>query len=127
MEMKLQDARKKVPRIRNVSGDMEFGAWIKVTLGPRLRLAQSLVVVFQVPPCCIVVLGRNRAREHAPAPPVERERKRQKRDLVERDTKQHCRVTGGTRQTVEQTDLLEVRGRDRERDRVTDRLVKAVV
>ena len=83
--------------------------------------------MLEIPPCCIVVPGRDLPRKNSPAPAVDGECERQERDFVERDAQQHRRVTGGAGQAVEQSDAAQVFRRHRERDRVTDRFVKAVV
>src|SRR5438477_1999031 len=85
MELELQDASQKVPHIGHVGRNVILGTGIEVLLSPSDRLDNSLVAMLQVPPCCIVVPRCNLPRKNAPAPTVERERERQKRDLVERD------------------------------------------
>ena len=106
---------------------MILGTRIEVLFGARHRLGDALIAMLQVPPCRIVVRGRDLSGEDAPTPAVEREGERQECDLVERDLQQHRRIAGGARQTVEQSDAAQVFRRDGQRDRVADRFVEAVI
>src|SRR5215207_1879439 len=71
VELELQDPREEVARVRRVPRDMELGARIEVLFRPRDRRRDALILLLQVGPGLVVIGGRNRAVEHAPAPLVD--------------------------------------------------------
>ena len=75
--------RQEVARVRHIRRDMVFGAGIKILLCTRYRAANPLVLLAQLPPGCVVIVRRNLAGKHLPAPAVHHQSKGQKGDLVQ--------------------------------------------
>ena len=106
---------------------MILRAWIEIGFGTLHRRRHALVFQTQLPPRLVVFLGRNLAGEHLPSPFVDHQRERQERDLLQSLVQQQPQVFGTVRHAFEQSDLLQILGRHRQRDGVADRLVKSVI
>ena len=108
---------------------MELGARVEVRFAAPDRRHDALILALQVDPGLIVIGRRDRSVEHAPAPFVDQVGEGHERDLVHRLAQQQSDVLVGRRDlaAVEQADLDEIFGRDRQSDEVADRLMDAVV
>ena len=87
----------------------------------------ALVLPPQFPPRFVVLLRLHLVRKYFPAPLVHQQPKRQEGYFLQRLLQQIVNIAGRRRHGVNQTDLLEVFGRDGKRDRISHCLVKAVV
>ena len=91
------------------------------------RRRDPLIPQPQIPPGLVVVRRSNLTGEHSPAPPVDHEAERQEGDLVHRLAEKQSKIGRGRRLLVEESDLHEIVGSDGEGDRVTHRLVEAII
>ncbi len=128
VELVLEHGREEVTRVGHVGGDVILGAGIEVLLSAGLGRGHALILRAQLPPGLVVLLGRDLAGEHLPTPLVDHLTERQEGHLLQRVLHQLVqRPLVVVRDHLEQPHLLQVRGRDRERDGIADRLMKAVV
>ena len=127
MKLELQDVGEEVARVRRVVGHVILRAGIEKLLAARRRRRDALVLEPQLPPRLVVVLGLDLAREDLPPPLVDEQPEREERDLLERLVHQQAEIARRIRRLVEQADPHEILRRHRQRDRVADRLVEAVV
>ena len=88
----------------------------------------ALVLLRSSHQASLYFVGLDLAGEHVPAPLVDHDAERQERDLLERHLHLHVdRRLVVLRDLSSRPSLLQVLGRHRQRDRVADRLVEAVV
>ena len=127
MKLKLQDVGEEVARVGHAARHVILRAGIEVRLSARHRRRDALVFLAQFPPGGVVLIGRHFAREDLPAPLIDHEAEGQEGDLLKRPFHQQSQVARGIRHGLDQTDLLQVIGRDGKLDRVADRFVEAVV
>src|SRR5664279_4546015 len=127
VKLELEDVRQKVAHIRDVAGHVELRAGVEILLVPRHRRRDALVFLPQLPPRLVVFLRRDLSRENLPAPFVDHEPERQEGDLLERLVEEQADVLRRVRRLLQKTELHEVFRRDRERDRIADGFVEAVV
>ncbi len=128
LELELQNERQEVARVRRVAGDVVLGARIEVFLRARDRRGDALIVFTQLPPAGIVLIRLNLAGEDFPAPLIDKLAPGQEHDLIQRPL--HLRIDHGFRVRLlrrHEADLVQMRGRERQRHRIADRFVESVV
>ena len=127
MELELQDVREEVARVRHAARHVVLGAGIEGVGRPLVGRGHALVLLAQLPPQVVVAVGADFAGEHLPAPLVDQQAERQEGDFLQRLPHQQAEVSGRVRRLLEQADLLQVRRRDGQRQRVAHGLVETVV
>ena len=129
VELELHDEAEEIAQVRRVAGDVVFRAGIERILRTRARRDDALVLQAQIGPGLVVLFRRCLARQDAPAPAVDRNRKWQEGNLVQRGLKEQGGVGVRPRLlfSADKADLLEVFRRDRQGDEVPDRLMEAIM
>src|SRR5579863_1352245 len=126
IELELQNTSEKISRVGHIGGYVVLGAGIEIRLAARDRRSHALIFQAKVPPGFVVIGRRNFTREYLPPPLIDHQSEGQKCDFVERLLEQQRNVGVGGGHLVQQSDRLQVLGRDRQRDGVPDRFVEAV-
>ena len=128
MKLELQQPGQEVAGVRDVGGDVILGARIEVLLAARHRRVHPLIPATELPPGLVVVAGFGLARKDIPPPLVDEQAEGQEGHLRQRFLHLHVDqalvVPGNRRQ---QTQPFQVSGRDGQRERVAEGLVKAFV
>src|SRR5947209_4258143 len=127
MELELENARQKVPRIRCVGSHMVFGPRIEIRLAALNRRSDALVLGPQRPPRFVVLLRRDLARKYFPAPLVNQQPERQKSDLVQCHLEQVSGVGTLWRDRLQQPHFLQIFRRDGESNGIAYGLMKPVI
>ena len=99
---------------------------IEVGFAARHWRRDALVLLAHLPPCLVVIGGLDLAAEHLPPPLVDEQSERQERDFVQRHMQQVAGVIG-LRNRCQQANLVEVLGRDGQRDSIANGLVEPVI
>src|SRR5262245_5132666 len=97
VKLELKNEREEVARVRSIPRNMCFGSGVEIRLGAGHRWSNTLVLLAQLPPGLIVVLGCHFAREHLPAPLIDELAEWQEGDPLERQLHllvDQCVVTG---------------------------------
>ena len=97
VELELVDRGQIVAGIRHVGRDVVLGARIKLRLGARDGWRNALVLFAQSPPCFVVVLRFDLAREHLPAPFVDQKAEGQEGHLIKSRSELYWNVGLGRR------------------------------
>ncbi len=128
-KLELQNPRKEITGIGRVAGNMIFGSRIKAVCGALDRRHDSLILSAQIGPALVVIGGRDRPVKHPPTPFIDEQAKGQKRHLVHRLTQQQPGILFRPRHfcLIEQSDLHQIFGRDRQRDGIANRFVETVI
>ncbi len=128
VELELQDARQEVAGVGGVARHVVLRARVEEFFATGAGRGHALVLGLQVPPRLVVVVGGDRAIEHAPAPAVDHQPERQERHARER----HAHLVVDDRfaafgRRIDQADRAEVLGRHRQHDGIADRFVETIV
>src|SRR5262249_26701188 len=121
MELVLVDRRQEVPCVWRIAGHVILRAGVKILLRPLDRWSNALILRAQLPPALVVVLRLDLTGEDLPAPLINEIPERQEGDLRERAIHQDAHVLALVGHVLDQAELLQIFGRDGERDGVTDR------
>src|SRR5439155_24483111 len=97
------------------------------TLAARYRRSDALIFLPELPPGLVVLFRRNLAGEYFPAPLVDQQPEGQERDFFEGSLEKQSHVLGRIGRGLEQSDPDQVFRRHRQRDRIADSLMKAVI
>ena len=127
LKLELIDAREEIAHVGHVAGDMIFRAGIEIGFGARDGRSDALIFQAKIPPGFVVIVGLDLTGENFPAPFVDHQAERKKRDFLERLLQQVIDVAGGGRNGVDQADLFQIFGSDGERDGVANGFVETIV
>merc|ERR1712235_163978 len=112
VELELDYKAHKVPDIRHVSRDVEFGAGVKVILSAGNRWTQPLVLHSEVPPLLVIFCVWDAAIKNFPSPLIHEVTEWQEGNLVQGHTHQEVDNTVMVvLHHIQQSDLLQVSGR----------------
>ena len=127
MKLELKNEREEVSRVWDVSGHVILGARIKELVAAGRDWSDALILQSKFPPRFVVILGFNFAGKDFPPPLIDEQAKRQKCNLLERPAEQKSDVARSIGRFIDQTDLDEIFGRNRQRNGVADCFVEPVV
>ena len=92
VKLELQNVREEVAHVRNIGGDVILRGRIEIRFAAIDRRRDSLIFLAQLPPGLVVLFRRNLAGEDLPAPLIDHQAERQKRDLFERLVQQQADI-----------------------------------
>src|SRR6185295_17206984 len=115
MELKLENVRKEVSRVWHIRRDMKLSAGIEELFAARHHRSDALILQPQGPPCLVVVRRRDFSGKDLPAPLIDEQAERKKRDLVERSRQQKADIARRIGCFVEQPNFYKILRCDRQR------------
>src|ERR1035437_2147107 len=92
LKLELKHEGKEKARVGNVAGNVVFRAGIEIGFSAFHGWNDALVFAAEIPPGFVVFRRRNFPGEHFPAPFVDHQAERQKRDLFERAMKEQSNI-----------------------------------